>query len=83
MSKRITDWPHKNMIKCAACGHVCNRDYSEDPPENTPPEKIHVRLGTRFASMFCSNPNCHCYTIYAPSSSTVDRLTEKYKSKKP
>jgi len=83
MTKRITDWPHKSMIKCDACGHVCNRDYSDYPPDNTPSEKIHIQLGTRMASMFCSNPNCHCYTIYAPSSSAVERLIEKYKSKKP
>jgi hypothetical protein len=83
MPRRITDWPHKDMIKCAACGHVCHRDYSDYPSEDTPPEKIYIRLGTRLSSMFCSNPSCHCYTIYTPSTTDVERLTEKYKSKKP
>jgi hypothetical protein len=83
MTRLITDWPHKNMMKCAACGHVSSHGYSDYPPEGTPPEKIHIQLGTRSASMYCSNPDCHCYTIYVPTSSAVERLTEKYKPKKP
>lgn len=83
MTKRIKEYPHGTLMKCTACGHVCNRDYSDYPPDGTPPEKIYITIGSRPASMYCSNPACQCYTIYAPASSAVERLTEKYKSKKP
>lgn len=83
MTKRIEEYPHGTLIRCDACGHVCNRDYSEFPPDNTPADKIYITTGTRYTSMFCTDPNCHCYTIYAPSSSAVEGLIDKYKSKKP
>jgi len=76
-------YPDKDMIKCAACGHVCKRGGSEYPPDDTPAEKIYILLGTRPASMYCSDPTCQCYTIYAPTQSALEKLTEQYKSKKP
>jgi len=80
MTSRIKDFPDGKYTKCAACGHVTDSGISMYPDENTPPEKVYIQIGTRLTSMFCSSSNCHCYTIYAPTSSMVDKLTEKYKS---
>ena len=77
----MTSYPNKTLVCCGFCGHWCNRDHSEYPLEDTPPEKICVRLGDRRISMLCSNPSCHGYTIYCLSSSEVERTTEKYKLK--
>jgi hypothetical protein len=79
----VGNYPNKDMLKCAACGHICNRGYSEYPAEGTPFDKIHIVLGTRLASVYCSDPFCQCYTIYAPSSADVELLKEQYWSKKP
>jgi len=83
MTRRIKDFPDGKYTKCAACGHVSDSGISIYPDENTPFEKIYIQVGTRSASMLCTNPDCHCYTIYAPSSDALERLKEKYKSKKP
>ena len=71
------------LTRCAACGHVSSSDNSMYPREDTPAEKIRVVISSRLASYYCSNPNCQCYTIHAPSSSAFDSLTAKYKSRKP
>ena len=83
MAKKIKDFPDGKYMKCAACGHVSDSGISMNPTEETPREKIYIQIGSRSASMFCTNPNCNCYTIYAPSSDALERLTERYKSKKP
>jgi len=42
----MTSYPNKTLVCCGFCGHWCNRDHSEYPLEDTPPEKICVRLAT-------------------------------------
>lgn len=81
MSKKITDWPNKGMVKCAKCGNVSTDMFSMPPPENTSYDKIHIQVGTRSFSMLCIG--CGHYTIYAPTTSAVERLIDKYKSKNP
>jgi len=74
--------PNKTLVTCAACGHTCNRDYSEWPPEGTPPENIHIAMGDRRISLFCTNPVCNVYNIYCTNSEEFDHLEEKYKGGK-
>lgn len=83
MSGRIKGYPSGGLIRCAACGHVSTGSTTDFPPDGTPPERIRIEIGTRYAAMFCSNPSCNCFTVYAPNLATVERLTEKYKSKQP
>ena len=83
MARRIELYPHRGLIKCGACGHVSTGSTTDYPPKGTPPEKIRIEMGTRRASMYCSNPSCHCFTVYGPSPLAVELLTEKYKSKNP
>jgi hypothetical protein len=81
MSTRIKNFPDGKYLKCAACKHVSDSGVSIFSSEDTPQDKIYIQIGTRYASMYCSDPNCRCYTIYATSSAQVEALTEKYKSK--
>lgn len=75
--------PSRNatLIQCGFlnCGHWCNRDYSEYPPKDTPPEKITIKLDTRRRAMFCSG--CHCYTVYVRSDKELESAMEEYKLK--
>lgn len=80
MSKRKGEYPRGSLIECAACGHVCNRNDSEYPPEGTPSDKVYIKIGTRLTSMFCTTPSCECYTIYVTSSSQEEYYIKKYKA---
>lgn len=81
MSSRIKDFPDGKMVKCLACGNIDDSGVSIYPDENTDIDRMKISLGTRAASILCTNPNCRKYSIYAPTSSSVERLIEKYKSK--
>jgi hypothetical protein len=78
----MADYLRGDTLECAGCGHCSITTVSEYPPLGIPPDKIHVKRGTRLASMVCTNPACGCYTIYAPSAFIADSLTERFKSKK-
>ena len=82
MSKRQNEYPNGKLIKCAACGHVCIRGDSEYPPKGTPIEKIRFQIGTLPTSLFCTNTECNCYTIYCLNQSHLERQMELYKQEK-
>jgi hypothetical protein len=70
--------------KCASCGHACIREPDDSmwPSEGTPLEKIHPVISDepRF-SLYCTNPECNCYTIYCKTQEEVDRVIERYSKK--
>jgi hypothetical protein len=74
--------PNRNLVSCAACGHTCIRDYSILPLEDTPPEKIFIRMGDRRISLYCTNPSCNSFTIYCTSTKERDSLIERYEGSK-
>lgn len=72
---------NNTLIKCAHCGHTCNRTDSMMPPDDIDPADVKITLGERYISLFCTNPKCNKYTIECFSSKQYDYLLKKYEAK--